>query len=203
MAFGTLHAAWLLLLASALLRGATYSAHAQTSTPPDRPLLLPTRDVDVTYEMSQDGRTLSQRMRWSAAPRKLRVDPPLPGLFVIVDYDQKRMSMVRERERTVIDMTASQQFVSGIEGRLATAARQGEYRVSGLPCTTWETKDITNNPASACITPDGVLLQVRARGQVVLTASSVRYEPQDPALFRVPEGYLHASPDSLPRMPVR
>jgi hypothetical protein len=43
-------------------------------------------------------------------------------------------------------------------------------------------------------------LQVRSRGNVVLTAASVRYGPQDPALFRVPDGYIHLSPDSLPRL---
>jgi hypothetical protein len=202
MTSGILHRASRFWLALALFGGAPAS-RAETATPLERPLLLPTRDVDVTYEMAQGGRMLPQRMRWSAGPRKLRIDPPLPDLFVIVDYEQKRMSMVRERERTVIDMTAPQQFVSGIEGRLATAVRQGEYRVSGLPCTAWETRDMSNDPASACITPDGVLLQLRARGQVVLTAASVRYGPQDPALFRIPNGYLHVSPDSLPRMPGR
>ena len=122
---------------------------------------------------------------------------------MIIDYDRKRMSMVRERERTVIEMAAPEQFVSGIEGRLATAVRQGDARVSGLPCTEWKTRDLGDHPATACITPDGVLLQVQARGQVVLTAASVRYAPQDPALFRVPEGYIHLSPDSLPRVPAR
>ena len=185
----------------AALLGLAPASHAETNSPPERPVLLPTRDVDVTYEMTQSGRTLPQRMRWSAGMRKLRVDPPSPDMFLIVDYDQKRMSMVRMRERTVIDMTAPPQFVSGVEGRLATALRQGESRISGLPCTAWETTDISNNPATACITPDGVLLQVRARGQVVLTAASVRYGPQDPALFRVPEGYQHVSPDNLSRMP--
>jgi hypothetical protein len=186
----------------ALLAGMP-AARGEAGKPVDRPLLLPTRDVDVTYEMAEGGRTLPQRMRWMASARKLRVDPPLPDLFGIVDYDQKRMSMVRERERTIIDMTAPEQFVSGVEGRLATAVRGGDKAVSGLPCTEWQTQDLRNDPASACITQDGVLLQVRSHAKIVLSAASVRYAPQNPALFRVPDGYLHVSVDSLPRIPAR
>ena len=195
----TRQAARLLLALGFALLASVPGARAQSGGA-DRPQLLPTRDVDVTYRMIQHGQSLPQRMRWTAAARKLRVDPPMPDLFVIVDYDRRRLSMVRDKERTVIDMAAPAQFLSGIQSRLTDVVRQGEDRVAGLACTEWETKDLNNNPANVCITPDGVLLQVRSRGNVVLTAASVRYGPQDPALFRVPDGYIHLSPDSLPRL---
>ena len=186
-----------------VLIGGLPAAMGQTGNANDRPLLLPTRDVDVTYEIPQGSRTLAQRLRWIASARKLRVDPPIPDLFVIIDYDQKRMSMVRDRERTVIDMAAPEQFVSGMEGRLATASRKGDQVVSGLPCTDWQTRDFHNQPATACITADGVLLEARSHGRTVLMASSVRYTAQDPAVFQIPQDYVHVSSDTLPQMPAR
>src|SRR5690349_15517221 len=65
-----------------VLIGGLPAAMGQTGNANDRPLLLPTRDVDVTYEIPQGSRTLAQRLRWIASARKLRVDPPIPDLFV-------------------------------------------------------------------------------------------------------------------------
>jgi hypothetical protein len=171
------------------------------SSAPEQPRLLPTRDVDVSYQMLQGGTPLKQRMRWRAGTRTLRLDPPLADLFVIVEYDQKRMRVVREAERIVLDTTVPAHFMTSIESRLSNVARRGQDRIAGLNCTRWETTDLRNNPAEACITPDGVLLQVRSHGEIQLTAATVTYAAQDPALFRVPDGYRHLSTGNLPRLP--
>jgi hypothetical protein len=174
-------------------------AHAETA----QPLLLPTRDVDVSYSIIQNGRTLPQRIRWMAGARLLRIDPPVQGMFVIVDYDRKRMSMVREAEHAALDMTAPASVMAGLQNRLDTTTRGTDETVAGLTCTNWQTTDAANKPATACITRDGVLLQIRSQGQPVLTANSVRYAPQEAALFRVPDGYMRIPADRLPGMSAR
>ncbi len=165
-----------------------------------RPQLLPTRDVDVSYSIIQNGHTLPQRIRWTAGARLLRIDPPIQGLFVIVDYDRKRMSMVRDAEHAAVDMDAPAAVLAGLQNRLDTTTRGADERVAGLTCTNWQTTDAANKPATVCITADGVLLQVRSQGQVVLTASSVRYGPQQAALFQVPEDYVRVPAGQLPGM---
>src|SRR6185437_1187667 len=72
----------------------------------DGPVLVPTRDVAVTYRMDAGGRMLEQRMRWSAAAKRMRVDPPTPGIFVLIDYVAHRMEVVREPERSFVEMAA-------------------------------------------------------------------------------------------------
>lgn len=155
----------------------------------DRPLLRPSRDVEVTYRA---GQSLEQRTRWLAAAQAMRIDPPTPGLYVIIDYVASRMSVVREADRSVIDMAAPEGMAgpTGASGA-RTYIRRGEDVVAGMGCTDWETTDRNGRRALACITADGVLLRVSADGQVLASAVSVRYVPQDPALFRVPAGYVH------------
>ena len=189
------HLAALVAAALALSGAPATGLRAQS---PKQPLMLPARDVDVTYEIIHGGRALPQRMRWLAASRMLRIDPPVPDLFVIVDYERKRVSMIREKEHAVVDLAAPANFLTGLQSRLGSVVRQGEDRVLGLPCIEWGTKDLRNEPAEACITADGLLLRVKSKGQVVLTAANVQYGPQEPALFRIPDGYRHLSPESLP-----
>ncbi len=168
-----------------------------------RPQLLPTRDVDVSYAIAEDGHTMPQRIRWNAAARLLRIDPPIPQMFVIVDYDRKRMSMVRQAEHAVLDVTAPASVMAGLQNRLDTTTRGTDETVAGLTCTNWRTTDTANKPATACMTPDGVLLQVRSQDRVVLTATSVRYAPQPPGLFRVPDDYQRIEANKLPGMGAR
>jgi hypothetical protein len=58
-----------------------------------------------------------------------------------------------------------------------------------LPCTEWEATATDGRRTVACITADGVLLRARAGDRTLLSAVSVDYAPQDPALFAVPDGF--------------
>lgn len=165
----------------------------------DQPLLRPSRDVDVTYRatgagLKQDGRRLEQRVRWLAASQAMRIDPPTTGLFVIIDYVARRMSVVREVNRSVIEMAAPE-GATGLPGNLGAGSyvRRGEDTVAGLACTEWETQDRDGTQTLVCITADGVLLRASAEGQTLVSAISVHYSPQDPATFRVPADYTHRS----------
>ncbi len=155
----------------------------------DRPPSLPTRDVDVTYATSSGGRTLTQRMRWTQALRKLRVDPPTAGLFVVTDYAAHRTSVVRAQDRTVLEAPAPP------PAEAATYKRRGDDVVAGQGCTEWETQDTAGRPTVACITADGVMLRARADGRTLVVATSVDFSALDASVFEIPPDYRRVSPE--------
>jgi hypothetical protein len=162
----------------------------------EKPPITPQRDVDITYTMAQPiqgGPPLSQRMRWSVAAGKLRVDPPSPGLYMIVDYHAKRMAVVKDSERAVLDLNAA---APGLPGAPSGAAftRGSVDQAAGLACTNWQTTDARGHPTQICITADGVLLRASEDGHTLLEATRVAYGAQDPAAFLPPDGYRHITP---------
>lgn len=167
------------MLAAVLLAG---PALAQ-----ERPTLVPERDVDVIYMMAGPRGPLEQRLRWGVAQGKMRVDPPSPGLFMVVDMRSHRAETVRERDRVVIQLDSAQPLPGVASG--AAFVRQGEARIAGLACTQWATTDADGHATVACITADGVLLQAASGGQVLAIAIAVRYSPQADVVFDVPADY--------------
>ena len=163
----------------------------------ERPPIVPQRDVDVTYRVTQPvagGPPLSQRMRWSVATGRLRVDPPSPGLFMIVDYTAKRMSVVKLADRAVLDVPTNGLGLPGAPA--GDYRRQDASAVAGLPCTVWATADAGGQATVLCLTADGVMLRASQNGQVLLEATSVSYGPQDPAAFQAPAGFRHTAGDA-------
>jgi hypothetical protein len=163
----------------------------------DQPLLRPSHDVDVTYRaVAQGGRELQQRVRWLAAAQTMRIDPPAPGLHVIIDYVARRMSVVRDATRSVVEMAAPDNPGGIVDGSKPASGfvRQGEATVAGQACTEWQTLDREAQPVLVCITTDGVLLRAATAGEVRVSAVSVQYGPQDPAAFRVPADYERHAP---------
>jgi hypothetical protein len=160
-----------------------------------QPLLRPSRDVDVTYRAAAgDGQAVEQRVRWLAAAQTMRIDPPSPGLHVIIDYVARRMSVVRDATRSVVEMPAPD-GVGVIGGKAAGSfVRRGEATVAGRSCTEWQTLDTDGHPAVVCITEDGVLLRAGTADEVRVSAVAVRYEPQDAAAFQIPADYVRHAP---------
>jgi len=164
----------------------------------DQPLLRPTRDVDVTYRSATPrGTMVEQRVRWLAATQTMRIDPAPSGLHVIIDYVARRMSVVRDATRSVVEMTAPDSMAGNAAGggTAVSFVRRGEAMVAGERCTEWQTQDRDAHEALVCVTADGVLLRAGSADQVRVSAVSVRYAPQDPAAFRVPADYAHQVPD--------
>ncbi len=180
------------VVCTAAVADAGPGASAAPGASAERPVLRPLHDVDVTYVLDAGGgSTLHERLRWNAATQQLRVDPPAPDLYVIIDLAARRMSTVRSAERTVIEMAAPVN-VSGMPNSAAAAAvRQGADTVAGLACTEWDMTDAAGEAARLCLTDDGVLLRARADGRTLLSAETVHYGPLDAALFQVPAGYTH------------
>src|SRR5215475_7470034 len=101
-------------LAAVMALGAASPAWA------DQPLLRPSRDVEVTYRAAaQNGATVEQRVRWLAAAQTMRIDPPSAGLHVIIDYVARRMSVIRDATRSVVEMAAPD-GMAGVVGGKAT-----------------------------------------------------------------------------------
>lgn len=181
------------------MRRAVILALCATGAPPalaDQPLLLPSHDVDVTYRAgsARDGSGVEQRVRWLAASRTMRIDPPTPGLHVIIDYVARRMSVVRDATRSVVEMVAPDSMAGMIAGKPGAFARRGETTVAGRACTEWQTQDRDAHPVVVCITDDGVLLRASSAAQVRVSAVSVHYAPQDPQEFRIPPDYVRRVP---------
>jgi hypothetical protein len=147
-------------------------------------------------------RLLEQRMRYAVAAKKLRVDPPSPGLYVIVDYASRRLETIRDDQRMVMDVDAPGRMAGAMPGgpgapSSAPFVRHGVAQVAGLNCTEWETIDASGQPALVCLTGDGVLLRAAGGGRVLLEAARVTYGAIDPAAFRIPDGYTRITPPPL------
>jgi hypothetical protein len=191
------------LLAAVLCAGVgSPGAHAAE----DRPATIPTRDVDVTYQMARQDATaavkpLEQRMRWAVSTSLLRVDPPIAGIYVVMNYKTHRLDTIREKERMVVEMDASGAGLSMGAPSNAKFTRKDDAMVAGLPCTEWETRDVAGQPALACLTADGVLLRAVSRGRTLIEASTVHYGPIDSRVFDIPASYkriLPPTPGSAP-----
>jgi hypothetical protein len=168
----------------------------------DRPALRPLRDVDVTYALDAGGgASLHERMRWDVESKRLRIEPPTAGLYVIIDFSARRMSTVRLAEQTVIEMMAPDNTAGVPNAAAAAAVRQGSDTVAGLACTEWDMTDAAGEAVRLCLTDDGVLLRARANGRTLLSAETVHYGPLDATLFEVPARYRREKMGPQPGSP--
>jgi hypothetical protein len=182
-----------LLQANALLL--SLSAAWAPAAVADQPLLRPSRDVDVTYRAfaPQGGTDIQERVRWLAAAQTMRIDPPSPGVHVIIDHVAKRMSVISDATRSVVE-TAAPASADPTGGKAGSFTRRGSATVASHACTEWQTRAEAGGTVLVCITDDGVLLRAGTPEHVRVTAVSVQYTPQDPAAFRAPPDYARQEP---------
>jgi hypothetical protein len=178
-------------LAPALLLLAALPAAAQ-----ERPVLVPTRDVAVTYRVTAgQGQGHELRMAWLVAERKLRVDAEGAPGWSVIDQQAKRMLVVMEQQRAVLEVPAN----TGPGGlsvpteppASARFTRAGNDTVAGLRCTLWRYED-GDRHGETCLTADGVMLRSsggKGTRTGAVEATKVAYGPQDPVRFQAPPGY--------------
>lgn len=157
----------------------------------ERPALVPTRDVDVTYRSQPGDTPVEQRSRFSASEQRTRLDLPTPGLFSIMDYRNAVLSVVSVADRKVLETKRTPSAPGAY-------VRGGTDVVAGLPCTEWEMRDSVGQPAITCVTADGVMLRARRGAQVLAVATRVAYGPQEITLFEVPAGFERVQRRSPP-----
>jgi hypothetical protein len=155
-----------------------------------QPQTAPTRDVDITYQITQPGLpVIIERRRWLAGRHLRRVDGPDKSA-TIFDQSSGELTLLNPANHTyrMLQGPAAKRM-SPQEG--TTLKRGSESKIAGLTCIDWSWIDDTEMH-TACLTPDGVLLRLIVDGQIVAEAHSVLYAPQPPDLFEVPPGYQPA-----------
>lgn len=172
--------------AAALIAALPAAAQAQ-----ERPQIFPTRDVAITYRVSGGGAAGEMTMHWSAAARLMRMNMPEGAGYMVADHANQRGFMVMEAMRMIMDVPMQQ--AAGYQKQFENArfTRGDTERVAGTECTVWRYQGAAQS-GEACITADGVMLRSHgsAQGQQGrMEAVRVVYGPQDPALFRRPQGY--------------
>ena len=160
----------------------------------DRPLLRPTHDVTVSYDVDAPQVPVREvRAQIAADLRRARIDSgdstsllldPVSGQGVLMLNGLHMYSPLPGRGRSLEEylLDPGMQFT-----------RAGSAIVAGLPCTEWRVRS-PRGAGTGCVTADGVLLRFNgtdARGrQGSLVATEVRYGPLAPSLF-VPPADFH------------
>ena len=156
----------------------------------ERPKLLPTRDVDVRYDVTRPQQPkVRERVRWLAGERLERVDASGRSTSIF-DRDAHVVTLLTPATRTFRKLDKAPRRPSEPEPG-AALKRGAEAVVAGLPCTDWSwTED--GETHTVCATADGVILRLIVDGQTLIEARSVKYGPQKADLFRVPANYTPA-----------
>jgi hypothetical protein len=159
------------------------------------PAVQPQRDVDVTYKVpvaGQGNMAILQRLRFSAALRRQRVDLPTSGNWMMLDFANHTMAMVRDQSKEIVELPAPAN--AALPGAGAGFTRQGDATVAGLACTEWRTHDTRGQETVACYTADGVLLRARNDSGTLMEAVQVNYGALPEAVFALPDGYTRQKP---------
>ncbi len=152
--------------------------------------LLPTRDVDITYQSTRlDQPAIVERRRWSASDRLVRSEGPDKST-TLYDRDAHEITVLNPKNRTYLKLEGSlRQPLDPETGK--ALKRGGDSLVAGLHCTDWSwTEDAETH--TVCLTPDGVMVRLVVDGKTVMQALSVKYGRQPAELFRVPADYTPA-----------
>jgi hypothetical protein len=150
------------------------------------PQLLPTRDVDITYDVTLPSQPrVRERVRWLAAGQLERVDGPHKST-TIFNRRTHEVVLLSSVNRTFRQLDMPRQPEEPAPE--ATLKRGNESVVAGLQCVDWSwTEDVETR--TVCITADGVLLRFLVDGKTVSEARSVSYRHQPAELFQVPPDY--------------
>jgi hypothetical protein len=170
----------------------------------DRPTMLPTRDVAVTYRASAPARArpgMPAQMRQQdmkvaikAGGKLMRIEGlgggAAAGGYAVVNRDTQRMIMVITQDRRFMEMPANDAVSRGFllnEGM--SFARRGLDTVAGVKCVVWQVTS-ADGAGNVCVTDDGVMLRARgADGRGSIEATAVQYAPQPDSLFRAPADF--------------
>ncbi len=161
----------------------------------EQPQFLPTRDVDITYDVIRPSQTkkIRERVRWLAGGHLERIDGP-DRSTTILDHSADEITLLTPARRTYSKLAGAPR--RPLDPEPGTALKRGnEAIVAGLHCVDWSwTEDVETH--TVCATADGVLLRLIVDGKTIKEARSVSYARQGPELFQVPPGYTPAlAPD--------
>ncbi len=199
--FGQVGAAALLLLLAAAA--------------PAHPPFAPTRDVRVTYRLESPdanapgGQATNELiLRATAGGRKLRLDRPGSGAYLLIDPAARSATMIDPKIRAFMTVALNPKAAQGLLLLDPGEAyrRLGNTMMAGLACTIWAVgrngHGGRGDGDQVCVTDDGVILN-RIEGASAnrsrLTATAVTFAAQPEALFVPPREFQDLS---LPRPPL-
>lgn len=156
----------------------------------ERPQLFPTRDVDISYDVTRSQQPkIRQRVRWLASERRERIDGRDKST-TIFDRKAHQITLLNPAKRTFRTLEGSPRQPPEPEAGVVLK-RGAESVIAGLQCTDWTwTEDVETH--TVCATADGVLLRLVVDGATIMQARSVSYGPQAAELFQVPSNYSPA-----------
>ncbi len=166
-------------------------AFAQPRNAPPRAEPVPLMDVAITYRATladrADAPLGETRIAYHAASATWRIEPPQPGVHVLVDRRAGRATMVMERRRATLDMAADETLMQEVEAAFTqnAAERGAQQRILNIPCTIWRLRDA----GSVCLSARGVMLRRDFPGGGFLEATQVTIAAQDSDAFRPPQGF--------------
>jgi hypothetical protein len=160
------------------------------------PRFLPDQDVAVSYQLASPGNPAQDvQLSYSAAAGQARIDSP-QGLYVLASLPTGQAQVVIPALHAFVeapDFSSLTRMIGNADGASFTPLGGGFY--AGLPCEKYLVLN-TQGSATACITPQGVVLHFAGRdahGSAELTALSVAFSPQAPGNFLTPEGYTEVT----------
>jgi hypothetical protein len=156
----------------------------------EQPQLQPTRDVDITYDVTRPQRPRArERVRWLANDHLERVDTS-GRATTIFDRTAHEVTLLTPANRTYRKLDGAPR--RPLEPDPSAVLKRGQDAViAGLPCTNWSwLEDVETH--TVCATADGVILRLIVDGQTFTEARSVKYAPQKAELFQVPRDYTPA-----------
>jgi hypothetical protein len=156
----------------------------------EQPPLMPTRDVDITYDVIRSNRPkVRERVRWLAGEHLERVESSGRSI-TIFDRKAREVTLLIPANRTYRKLDGAPRRRSE-PAPDAILKRGSDAVIAGLSCTEWSwTEDVETH--TLCATADGVMLRLIVDGVSVIEARSVQYAPQRAELFHVPPDYSPA-----------
>ena len=165
----------------------------------DRPAVIPTRDVAVTYRAASGGDAGEMRISWLPARGLMRIDMPGGQGWMLMDTRAGTGFMVMDAQRMIMELPTGAAAPGMMPSAAARYTREGSARVANLDCVNWRIED-RGQSGRVCLTADGVMLRAEggrtgagpgaspgAEGR--LEATAVTFGAQDPARFQRPAGY--------------
>jgi hypothetical protein len=116
----------------------------------ERPNILPTRDVAVTYRIEGGGPSApsSLGMAWHAVSRSMRMDVPGMG-WMVANHDTNRAFMAMEGARMVMDLPMAEAMRQYGQARARASSGRARTASPGCPAPSGATRTGAGRAAPA------------------------------------------------------
>ncbi len=158
------------------------------------PQFLPANDVRVSYALNLPGQAAQDyTLDYDAADRLARVESPAQGIYILANLGQGRAQVVVPALHAIVqapDFSGLTQMITNAGGARFTPL--GRHQYAGLGCEEYLVQSGQGGTATACLTPDGVILHFSGKdghGAAEVTALSVAFAPQPAGEFAAPSEF--------------